>query len=101
MANDSTRSFLTYGPDRVAKVTGMMLEMNNTALMDMLEDESKLWATADQAIEVLDGVPPTPSHGDDFIMGWEPYKARRQKRADSKRAASKRCWRTGCDADCK
>ena len=92
---------LDYSPDRAAKVTGMMLEMNNEALMDMLEDESKLWATADQAIEVLEGVPPPPSNGDELVMKWEPFKARRQSRANSKRAASQQCWRPGCTDNCR
>ena len=91
-----------YGPDRAAKITGMMLEMNNEALMEMLDDESKLWTTADQAIEVLEDVPAPPINDDDFIMEWEPFKTHRKQRADSKRTQTRKCRLPGCtDSTCR
>ena len=88
---------LGFGPERAGKITGMMLELPCPDLMDMLEDEAKLWAAADQAIEVLDGVPSPPIPGE---SEWVAYESRRQRRAQSKRAASARCKAVACGSGC-
>ena len=72
------------------RARGMMLEMPNEECMQMLEDESKLRASADEANQILDGGPPPPPYTDPWGNEWEHQWARRQTRALSKRAAAKR-----------
>merc|ERR1712185_506167 len=42
-------------PDMAGKVTGMMLEMDNSELLMLLESEQQLKAKIDEAIQVLGG----------------------------------------------
>merc|ERR550537_1237235 len=44
-----------YQPEMAGKVTGMMLEMDNSELLMLLESEQQLKAKIDEAIQVLGG----------------------------------------------
>merc|ERR1711972_569491 len=44
-----------YRPEMAGKVTGMMLEMDNSELLMLLESEQQLKAKIDEAMQVLSG----------------------------------------------
>mmetsp|Transcript_48680 Transcript_48680/g.66152 ORF Transcript_48680/g.66152 Transcript_48680/m.66152 type:complete len:99 (+) Transcript_48680:1-297(+) len=44
-------------PELAGKITGMMLEMDNSELIILLESESQLKAKVDEAVRVLQGGP--------------------------------------------
>merc|ERR1719389_1314573 len=44
-----------YQPELAGKVTGMMLEMDNSELLLLLESENQLKAKVDEALRVLQG----------------------------------------------
>merc|ERR1719263_507583 len=47
------RQISRYHPDTAAKLTGMMLEMDNSELLMLLESENRLRRQIEQAVEVL------------------------------------------------
>jgi len=47
------RKVATFEPDLAAKITGMMLEMDNAELIVLLESEARLKRQVDQAVSVL------------------------------------------------
>lgn len=49
-----------YQPDLAGKITGMMLEMDNSELLLLLDSEGQLKAKVDEAMRVLDGTAPRP-----------------------------------------
>mmetsp|Transcript_106665 Transcript_106665/g.267356 ORF Transcript_106665/g.267356 Transcript_106665/m.267356 type:complete len:140 (+) Transcript_106665:3-422(+) len=44
-----------YQPELAGKITGMMLEMDNSELLILLESESQLKSKVDEAMRVLEG----------------------------------------------
>merc|ERR1719487_2773435 len=45
-----------YHPDLAGKITGMMLEMDNSELLLLLESEAQLKVKVDEALRVLEGI---------------------------------------------
>merc|ERR1719436_2039301 len=47
-----------YQPELAGKITGMMLEMDNSELLILLESEQQMKAKVDEAMRVLEGARP-------------------------------------------